>query len=132
MDVLRDGKLVPMSATTGVMPPDEETEQPKVGNKPNSDRLGMQVEPLNERNRSRLGVDPDQDGVVVLSLVPGSPAAEAGIQRNDVLVEINRMKTSSLANYEKALDATSHKGTVLVRLIRNGDPLFIAINNKRS
>ncbi|MBF0132290.1 MAG: DegQ family serine endoprotease [Magnetococcales bacterium] len=132
MDVLRDGKPVQMSATTGVMPPDEETEQPKIGSKPNNDRLGMQVEPLNERNRSRLGVDPDQNGVVVLSLVPGSPAAEAGIQRNDVLVEINRIKTDSLANYEKALDATSNKGTVLVRLIRSGDPLFIAINNKRS
>lgn len=131
MDVLRDGKHSQMSATTGVMPPDEDAEQPKVGSKPDNDRLGMQVEPLTERNRSQLGVEPNQNGVVVLAVLPGSPAAEAGVGRNDVLVELNRMKIDSLASYEKALEATKEKSTVLVRLIRNGDPLFIAINSKR-
>ncbi|MBF0424070.1 MAG: DegQ family serine endoprotease, partial [Magnetococcales bacterium] len=131
LDVLRDGKHIKMSATTGEMPAEEDSDQPKNVGKTDSDRLGMQVEPINERNRQRLAIDTDQTGVVVTSLAANSPAAEAGIQRNDVLVEINRMKIDSLASYEKALEATRDKNTVLVRLIRNGDPLFIAINSRR-
>ncbi|MBF0144668.1 MAG: DegQ family serine endoprotease [Magnetococcales bacterium] len=131
MDVLRDGKQIQMSATTGEMPPDEDAEQTRPANKADNDRLGMQVEPLNDRNRQRLGLDADQSGVVVMSLSPNGPAAEAGIQRSDVLVELNRLKVDSIASYEKALEATRNKETVLVRLIRNGDPLFIAINTRQ-
>ncbi|HIJ85515.1 MAG TPA: DegQ family serine endoprotease [Magnetococcales bacterium] len=132
MDVLRDSKQLKMSATTGEMPPDEESDQAKAtSNKPSNDRFGMQVEPLNERSRQRLGLEPDQTGVVVVSLVPNGAAAEAGVLRNDVLVELYRMKVESIASYEKALEASRDKETVLVRLIRNGDPLFIAINMRR-
>lgn len=131
LDVLRDGKHMKMSTTTGEMPPDEDADQAKTATKADSDRLGMQVESINDRNRQRLGLDPDQSGVVVASLSPNGAALEAGIQRNDVLVELNRMKIDSVASYEKALEATRDKNTVLVRLIRNGDPLFIAINSRR-
>ncbi|MBF0108816.1 MAG: DegQ family serine endoprotease [Magnetococcales bacterium] len=131
MDVLRDGKQMQMSAMTGEMPPDEEVEQARTPGKVDNDRLGMQVEPINDRNRQRFGLDPDQSGVVVVSLSPNGPAAEAGILRSDVLVELNRMKVDSVASYEKALEATRDKDTVLVRVIRNGDPLFIAINTRR-
>ncbi|MBF0414339.1 MAG: DegQ family serine endoprotease [Magnetococcales bacterium] len=131
LDVLRDGKHIKMSATTGEMPHEEEADQTKTNSKADSDRLGMQVEPINDRNRQRLGLDPEQSGVIVASLSPNGAALEAGVQRNDVLVELNRMKIDSIASYEKALEATRDKSTVLVRLIRNGDPLFIAINSRR-
>ncbi|MBF0140349.1 MAG: DegQ family serine endoprotease [Magnetococcales bacterium] len=131
LDVLRDGKHIKMSATTGEMPHEEEADPTKTNSKADSDRLGMQVEPINDRNRQRLGLDPEQSGVIVASLSPNGAASEAGVQRNDVLVELNRMKIDSIASYEKALEVTRDKSTVLVRLIRNGDPLFIAINSRR-
>jgi S1-C subfamily serine protease len=65
-------------------------------------------------NRAMLGIgferDRDADGVSVLSVSPGGPAAKAGIQPGDVITEINGTalkRDEKSASHEKLLDAVA-------------------------
>jgi serine protease Do len=49
--------------------------------------LGVQVQPLNPEVAGRLGV-PGNSGVVVGKVLPGAPAAKAGVQGGDVLTDV--------------------------------------------
>ena len=44
------------------------------------------------------------DGVVISSVEPQSAAAEAGLQRGDVILEVDRKKISNAAELRKTLD----------------------------
>jgi serine protease Do/serine protease DegQ len=51
--------------------------------------VGITVQDLTPDLASAFGLD-KQPGAVITSVVPGSPAAKAGLQAGDVIVEINR------------------------------------------
>ena len=51
--------------------------------------LGVQVVPANPALRAQLGL-PEDTGLVVTEVAPGSPAAQANLARFDVLIRINR------------------------------------------
>jgi serine protease Do len=56
------------------------------------------------------------EGVVVVRVDEGSPAAEAGIQRGDVIREINRQRVRTMAEYDK-----------LARELKDGDRLTVLL-----
>ncbi len=51
-----------------------------------------------------LGIDSDVKGVVVAGVEPGSPADDAGLQRGDVILEVNRKAVENVGDYRKALE----------------------------
>ena len=57
-----------------------------------------------------LGVDRSLKGVVVTQVEPGGPAADAGLRRGDVILEVNRQPVKDADAYKKALKAGG-KGT---------------------
>ncbi len=65
------------------------------------------------------------EGVQVLKVKPGSPAAAAGLRKDDIIVSINRMPVKNLDDVKKAVKRT-RKGLLLN--IRRGDgALFLVI-----
>jgi serine protease Do len=67
------------------------------------------------------------EGLVITSVKPGSPAEEAGLQRGDVIAEINRQPVRNRADYERALEKTE-KGKSVLFLVRRGEgSLFLAL-----
>ena len=65
-------------------------------------------------------------GVLVTDLVEGSPAVEAGIDRDDVILKIGRADVGNAVDYRKALGAVPSGGMVLI-LVRRGDhPFWVA------
>lgn len=64
--------------------------------------LGLQVDDARSSEvRERFGVKRGQDGVVVIDVQAGSPAAEAGIREGDVITEVYSQKVDNLKEYVK-------------------------------
>jgi serine protease Do len=89
-------------------------------------RLGFEVRPLTpalvqELNRRSA------DGVVVTRVLEGTPAAEAGIQAGDVIVEANRQLVKTLADFEQATRDVKPGDRLTVRLERGNVALYLAL-----
>jgi serine protease Do len=52
-------------------------------------RIGILLQPLTPALAKQLGLDSEVKGVVVGDVVPGSPAAKAGLKSGDVITEFN-------------------------------------------
>ncbi|HWP64625.1 MAG TPA: DegQ family serine endoprotease [Candidatus Limnocylindria bacterium] len=92
-----------------------------------SEQLGLGVQTLTPEIAENLGLERGVRGVVVTEVDPDGPAAEAGIRRGDVIVEVNRRPVHTAGQYEKAVKA-SGKGKSVLFLVRRGDnTIFLAI-----
>ena len=70
------------------------------------------------------------DGVVVVDAASGGAAAEAGIKRGDVIVSVNRKRTSTTAEYARAIQQAGRAGTLTI-LVRRGDAsIYFALRVK--
>ncbi len=68
------------------------------------------------------------EGLTVTAVEPGSPAAEAGINRGDQLLEINQRPVASPDDAAKVIaEEGQAKGAVVLLLKRQGRPLFRSI-----
>jgi S1-C subfamily serine protease len=68
----------------------------------------------------KFGLSVDDKGVVVAGLEPGSRAAEAGLQRGDLILEVNRQPVGSPDEFVAALVENGEAGSVLLRIADNG------------
>ncbi|ALC14946.1 periplasmic trypsin-like serine protease lipoprotein DegQ [Desulfuromonas soudanensis] len=80
-------------------------------------RLGLGLQPLTPELAERLGYQGEK-GVLVAAVEAGSAAAEAGIERGDLIQEIDRQAVSTPEEAGKILKETGGKTHLL--LIRHG------------
>ena len=66
----------------------------------------------------------DLHGAVVQQVQPGSPADNAGLQRGDVIVEVDRKPVQSAADVQKALSSVPKGQDALVLVWSNGGNTF--------
>ncbi|HVY60506.1 MAG TPA: DegQ family serine endoprotease, partial [Planctomycetota bacterium] len=82
------------------------------------ERLGLSVRALTPQLARQLKLSTDARGVVIDGVDEGSPAAEAGLQRGDVVDEVNRQPTADLDAFDAAMKAASAKEGILFRVKR--------------
>ena len=68
------------------------------------DELGLELSGLNPEMALRLGIPKDEKGVLVTRVSPDGKGAKAGIQRGDVVKEINHKSVSTLEDYYRNLE----------------------------
>jgi serine protease Do len=88
-------------------------------------RLGVTVQPVTPEIARQLDLK-DPSGVVVTRVDPEGAAGEAGMQRGDVIVEIDRKPVKSVDDFEK-LTASAGGKQVLMRVQRGGNAIYIAM-----
>ena len=81
-------------------------------------RIGVQVQDITKELAERLGIE-DAAGALVTEVVDGSPAERAGIERGDVIVEVNRQSVGDAAAFAKAVRSAEPGKSVLL-LVRSG------------
>lgn len=88
--------------------------------------LGMTVQELTPEIARSLGLT-ETKGVVVSNVEDESPADEAGIQRGDVVLEVNQKKVSNLREYRAALGRTGGTESWLFLVRRGNNVLYVAL-----
>ncbi|MGK7935311.1 MAG: HhoA/HhoB/HtrA family serine endopeptidase [Xenococcaceae cyanobacterium] len=76
-----------------------------------------------ERN---LNLD-NQEGVLIVGIVPNSPAARSGLRAGDVITAIDRQKISTASEVQKAVENTQVGDKLSLQLVRQGNPLALNV-----
>jgi serine protease Do len=91
---------------------------------------GLSVSTLNPQTARRLGLPENTRGMVVTSVEPISPAADAGLQSGDVITNVNRQPVSNVAELRSALSLTKERPALLL-INRRGTPLYLTMRPER-
>jgi serine protease Do len=81
--------------------------------------LGVVMEEVSEGSAKQLGLD-SPAGVAIAEVVPGSPAQQAGLRRDDVIVRWNDHKVADPMDLSRAVATTKIGAKVEVGLVRGG------------
>ena len=120
--VIREGKTMTLNVRIAIL---KEGDQ-KVAKARPQDSLGMQGQDITPELAQSLGLDTDE-GVLVSDVTAGQSAAEAGIKRGDVIIEIDKNPVKNMADYERSLGAIRKGRTVLFLIRRGGTTIYIAV-----
>jgi serine protease Do len=92
--------------------------------------FGITMGPLTPDVMRRLRVPNDTEGVVVTGIEQGSPAFRAGLQRNDVILQVNRHPVSSPSEAGKLLAAVPDGSTAFMLILRAGQETFVTVRKR--
>ncbi len=92
-------------------------------------KLGISVQPLTPDIAGQLKLRPGTQGLVVNEVDPEGPAADAGLQAGDVIVEINRQSVRSAADINAALQRAAGRPALLL-VNRRGNTVFLTVRPK--
>jgi len=87
--------------------------------------LGLDVRPITPDVARQLNLR-SQEGVLVLSVEDESPASEAGLQRGDVIREVNRQRVRNMQEFERVTKDLKEGDRVTVLLQRGQQSLYVA------
>jgi serine protease Do len=124
LKVLREGDEIELEVTVDEL---KEDRQARAEPAPKADIVGLQVKPVSPEQAEALGLEEAQ-GVIVSEVGPASVAEEAGIQKGDVILEINRKPLAGIADYREAMKAVEEDGSVLLLIRRKESSFYVALN----
>ncbi len=91
-----------------------------------SGKLGLSLQPLAPEAARQLNVPEGTEGLVVTEVDQAGAAAEAGIARGDVIMEINRQPVKTVEAVQSALSSAGDK-PVLLLIARGGQVIFLTV-----
>ncbi|EFA74200.1 serine protease [Cylindrospermopsis raciborskii CENA303] len=96
--------------------------------------LGIQMVSITPDLRQRINSDPnsgltvsENQGVLIIRVIPNSPAAKAGIRIGDVIVRLNGEVITDSSAVQKAVELAQVGGNLRLDLRRNGQTINIAV-----
>jgi len=134
LDIIREGKQRTVEVKLAERPDEKEQggRAPSKGGqeKEQGDLLGLSVQDVTPQLARQSQVDPATKGAVVVDVAPDSPAADAGLEPGDVVLEVNRRAVASAAEYKNAVKAVKKGDTALVRVRRGQATQYVPVRVK--
>ena len=130
LTVWRKGQTIKVPITTGELPgeigrasnvPATPQPKPEDGNK-----FGLQVQDLNKEVAERLRLEV-QEGVIVTDVADNSLASAQGIEREDVITEVDGKKVTNVQSFREALQKADPRKGILLDLDRKGSKTFAVL-----
>jgi S1-C subfamily serine protease len=84
---------------------------------------GASVTPVDDDWRETLGVE---KGLVVIAVASGSPAAESGLRKGDVIVQVGDAPVQSVRSLQRVLNDSDSR-TVRLQVVRKGKPQVLTL-----
>ena len=88
--------------------------------------LGVRIDEITEDNVRDYGLDTPR-GVGIEGVLPGQPAAQAGIRAKDVILEVNGRAVTSPRELQRVISTTPVGTPVRVSLWRDGQPQELTV-----
>ena len=131
LTVWRKGQTLKVLVTTGELPNEisrasNEPSHPPQNREEEAGKFGLQVQELTKEmaQRFKLGV---QRGVIVTDVTENSLAAQQGIEREDVITEVDGKPVIDVKTFRDALNKADPKRGVLLYLDRKGSKTFAVL-----
>ena len=125
--VKRQGQTLQLPVKIAELPsPRADNGEPAGTVQPAKEKWGLQLRDLNPQIAAQLHLNSEQ-GVVVVGVKPGSPAAESGIHQGDVILEVNRQPVNSVTDLLSQINGTKDKAQLLLLVQRQNGKLFIPL-----
>jgi serine protease Do len=122
LEVERDGKSVSIPVTLEAM--GAAAGGRLEGGEHGKGRWGLGLGDLNPGERDQMQIPSEVHGAVVEDVQPGSPADNAGLQRGDVIMEVDRHSEQSAGDVAQALSNVPKGQDALVLVWSNGGNTF--------
>ena len=117
VEVIRDGKHLTIQTKVAEL---KEQQLASAKNEEPGSNWGLQVQSITPEIANQLNLNSTK-GVVVRGVQPDSPAADAGIQQGDVVLEVNHAKVNSVDDFlSAAKQAKKDKNSALL-LVQRGN-----------
>ena len=121
--VVRNGREQNMQVTLAELPDnkqssadDNSSEQGATGG---TERFGLTLQPLTSDAAQRVGLDADDQGLLVTRVDPSSNAAIAGIRQGDLIQEVNRQPVKTVTEFTAAMQRSGAKPALVLVKRRN-------------
>ncbi len=89
-------------------------------------QTGLKVEAVTSEVAKELEL-PWVRGMVIAEVIPGSSADDMGLQRGDVILEVNRIEVSSVEKWEEVISRLEPGDTLLLLVFRNHHTYYVPI-----
>ena len=123
LTVIRDGREKYLTVILGLRPGEKElTETYRYGEKL-FDILGLRVETFENRDLKNLDY---VNGVKIVEVKKDSQAFDNNIKRGDIITEMGKTNIKEKDEYDLELESYSKGNTIMLRIVRNGNPLYVA------
>src|SRR5213595_3144156 len=131
LTVWRKGQTIEIPVTTGELPNEiarasNEIAPPEQGRPEDVGKLGLQVQDITKEISERLHLG-DARGVIVTDVADNSIAATQGIEREDVITEVDGKPVTNVRSFREALGKADPKRGVLFYLDRQGSKTFAVL-----
>jgi serine protease Do len=133
--VWRDGQEQTLAVEIGQMMPDEQVVAAATDQADDATpKLGVALARLTPDAKRSMELPDDLEGAVVTDIQPGSPAAEKGLQRGDVIIEADHQKVTGPETVAAAVRKAAEQGdeTLLLLIKREGQDRFVAVRLERA
>ena len=123
VELFREGK--PLTLQVTLVSTDSAAALKPKSTSPQSGWFGLTVEEIPKNMRIK-----GLSGVIVAEVEEEGVAAEAGLQRGDIIVAINQKRVANLNDYGMAMKAAEQKGSVAILVKRGDNSIFFALKIK--
>jgi serine protease Do len=122
LELIRDSKPMTVAVTLEALDKNKGTETANAGH--GKGRWGLSLGDLTPDERNELQAQGSIHGAIVEEVNPGSPADNAGLQRGDVIMEVNRHAVKSASDVAQLLSNVPNGQDALVLVWSNGGSTF--------
>ncbi|HYY25343.1 MAG TPA: PDZ domain-containing protein, partial [Candidatus Udaeobacter sp.] len=124
--IIRDKKEQTISVKIGELPDESDPSQPMETRDP---EMGLRVQRITPEAARRLALSSTK-GVLVIEVLPGSPADQVGLEAADVIREVNQRPVNNIKDFERAV-RQGRRGDRILLLVQRGDnAVFFAVKRK--
>jgi serine protease Do len=122
VDIYREGRRKTLTVVVGSLANGDQESLAKSTD--GADSLGIIAEDLQEEERLRLRL---RGGVLVTQVTPDSPASEAMLQVDDIIVQLGYSRIDDIAEYREVIKQLPKNMPVAIRFYRQGRAIFRTI-----
>jgi len=125
---VREGRLETAAIKLGERPSSSGDGEPSDKDDPEEDggKLGVSISPVNPELARELKLKVP-GGVAITNVQPDSPAAEAGLQRGDVIHRVNRTPVLGRQDYFRALASLKGEKEITLQVERGGQLRYVSL-----